>query len=709
MIPLGLLAIAVALCLLGALSALVVADHRVPIVLGLAGSLASIAITAAGGLLLAGSAVGLDWPLWRYPGLGAIAVHADRLSGFFLAITGCVCLPGIWSAASQLGARRRPGRRGFALCLLLLVAALAAILVAGDVVSFFLAWEAMALLAYLLIQQPRPSRRAGHAAYLWLALSEAGVLIALVGFGLLASHTGSLAFVPLAAAAPRGVRAAIFLLALFGFGVKAGLVPLNVWLPRVYTEAPSAFAPILAGATLNLGFYGILRLLALAGNPGAVAGGVALVIGTLSALIGILYASIARDMRTVLAHSSIENAGVAIAAIGAAIVFQSAGLSAPAAIALAAGLYHLAGHSLVKTLLFAGVAGVEQTSGSRDLDRLGGLAKAMPLASVPMLIGCLSLAALPPLSGFVSEWLTYQSLLRSAELANLGLRLLLAVCGAGLALSAGLAVTCFVKFFAMAFLGKPRTVACARAKEPTRGTLAAMALLAAGVVALGVLPTYVLAALSPIGEAMLGGSATEALVPPFFEPSSGQPPLPSAFVADFHRLGAQLGQGLLPGRGLVVMLRGGSANPVVFAMSTTYLLAALGLGLLATFLVVRLVWAPRRQVQRAAPWDGGLPKLSPVLTYTATGFSNPVRVVFEAVFRPTTVEETLEDFQGAGPPPREKHLVDRLVFGPALSACRGVAAALARMHHGRLGAYAAYGLALLLAVLALTTALGGGH
>ena len=291
-------------------------------------------------------------------------------------------------------------------------------------------------------------------------MGEAGTLAAALGFLVLAVNAGSLDFSEIkanAAGLGGGVRWTVFLLSFFGFGVKAGLVPVNFWLPRAYTVAPRAFVPVLAGATLNLGLYGILRVNAdLLPATHAGPGLVALVVGTISALLGILYATTDNDLKTMLAHSSIENVGIIVAGFGAGMVFVAANHPALAAIAFVAALYHLINHSLYKTLLFFGVGAVETQTGTRDMDQLGGLIKWMPLTALAFLVGTLSIAALPPFNGFVSEWLTLQTMLRSAELSSTGAKIIFALCGAGLALTAALAVTCFVKVFAMSFLGMRR-------------------------------------------------------------------------------------------------------------------------------------------------------------------------------------------------------------------------------------------------------------
>ncbi len=261
-----------------------------------------------------------------------------------------------------------------------------------------------------------------------------------------------------------------------------------------------------------------------------------------------------------LAHSSIENVGIIVAGFGAGMVFVATNHPALAAIAFVAALYHLINHSLYKTLLFFGVGTVEAQTGTRDMDRLGGLNKWMPLTALGFLIGTLSIAALPPFNGFVSEWLTLQTMLRSAELSSTGAKMVFALCGAGLALTAALAVTCFVKVFAMSFLGMRRLDENQKVSEAKSGALAPMAILAALCLAFGVLPTYVIPALDTATSPLAGASASDALVPPFFASNPAHDTLPPAFVDDFHNLGAQVGQSVLPGRGLVVLHRGGEGK-----------------------------------------------------------------------------------------------------------------------------------------------------
>jgi len=699
-----------AACGAGILLSLAVRPARQGVVLAWFGCFAAIAAGVAGAEVLLTGKV-FAQPLWSLSGLTTLTLRLDQLSAAFVLVAGLVLFPASIYASGELKRDSFRGHeRAFTVLLLALYASVVVILISGDALLFLLAWEVMSILCYLLVVTS-PERENGQvgSAYLLLAMGEAGTLAAALGFLVLALGASSLEFGALKAGASAlgaNARWGVFLLTFFGFGVKAGLVPVNSWLQPAYATAPRAFAPVLAGVTLNLGLYGILRVNAdLMPATQAGAGLIALVVGTASALLGILYATTDNDLKAMLAHSSIENVGIVVAGFGAGMVFVATNHPALAAMAFMAALYHMINHSLYKALLFFGVGAVETQTGTRDMDRLGGLIKWMPLTALGFLVGTLSIGALPPFNGFVSEWLTLQVMLRSAELSSTGAKIVFALCGAGLALTAALAVTCFVKVFAMSFLGM-RRLEERRVTEAAPPVLASMAILAVLCLALGVLPTYVIPMLNPVSMQLAGTSAADALVPPFFAQAPGHGALPAPFVGEFHDLGAQVGQAVLPGRGLVVLHRGATENPVVFAMSTSYMLLALIGLLLLTYIIIRLWLTRTRRLARRERWDGGVRRLLPEMTYTATGFSNPVRVIFDAIFRPTTVEDTretvAEHFRMAIRREKERvHLVDRLVFEPVRSATLWFARWLAAMHHGRINAYVTYAFVALLIVFAV--------
>ena len=709
MISMGLLLVIVlALCAAGVLVPLAIEERQTPAIVGWVGAAASVVLLCfSGASLFAGAP--FHATLWSIPSLATLTLSLDRLSALFLFISGLVLLPGSIFAAGNL--HRYTGRyslRAFSVPYFALYATLVLIPLSADAVSFLMLWESMSILIYLLVNYEDEDEEHIRSGYLMLAVGEAGTLLIALAFIVLANN-GSLEFAAMklgGIALGEYARWAVFLLAFFGFGVKAGLLPVNFWLPRAYAAAPDAFVPVLAGATLNLGLYGIVRVdgdllpVTMVG-PGLVA----LIVGSVTALLGILYATTQSDLKTMLAHSSIENAGIITAALGAGLVFVASNHPSLAAIAFAAAFYHTLNHSIYKALLFFATGAVNLNTGTRNIDRLGGLIKAMPLTALFFLVGALSIAALPPFNGFVSEWLTLQAMLQSAGLASTGVKIVFALCGAILALTAALAVTCFVKAFAMSFLGMPRSEAAAQTRPARASATVPMAFLALLCFVLGVTPTYVIpvldGAIAPIAKQ---ARAADALAPPFFAGNVHHGELPASFVADFHALGAQVGQSVMPGRGLVILHRGGKTNPVVFAMSTFYMAIVLALMLVVTFVATRLILARERAVVRRAVWDGGIPRLLPEMTYTGTGFSNPVRVIFEAVFRPTTVEDSRETvgkhFRAAIRRTRgENHVLDRLVLNPIADGALWVSNGFARMHHGFLNAYVLYGLGALLVAL----------
>jgi hydrogenase-4 component B len=694
---------------LGILVAIVFPKEKQTTSLAWFGALASAFILWVGGsTLLQQSHEHID--LWTLSGVGTLSLGLDPLTGLFLLITGLVMLPGSIAAAGLLDGTPYPiSKRDFILLYWGLYLSIVLILCAQDVLMFFLSWEAMSIFCYLLIGL-NSNREGGAASYVMLAVGEAGTLAAVLGFVLLGNESTGLDFTSLAqsgASLGSGARWAVCLLTLLGFGVKAGLVPVNFWLPRAYTAAPAPFVPILAGATFNLGLYGIFRVNACLLPATSEGMGVTfLIIGAISAFVGILYATTENNLKTVLAHSSVENSGIIMAGFGASLAFISARLYPAAAIALVASTYHLLNHAIYKTLLYIGAGAVEQSTGTCDLDRMGGIIRKMPVTAGYVLVGCLAISSLPPFNGFVSEWLTLQSLLRGSELGSTGEKVVFALSGAALALTSALAITCFVKVFAMGFLGIQRSSEISSAIECKFSVKSSMAVLAVMCLLLGIAPTYIIPALDramPINGSTTMG-ATDALVPPFFPQSPAHAQLPPAFVQDFHDIGAQTGDSLFPGRGLVVMHRGGISNPVVFAMSTSYMLVALLVLLGLSLVIVRYLLSPTRTVRRSACWDGGVRRLLPEMTYTATGFSNPVRVIFDTIYRPTREGDHREivarHFRTAIKRKREEvYIIDRWLVIPTTHFALVVSRRLATIHHGRLNSYAGYVLVALILVL----------
>ncbi|HDJ86587.1 MAG TPA: hypothetical protein ENG77_05720 [Chromatiales bacterium] len=632
--------------------------------------------------------------------LEPIGFVLNPLRGLFLIVTAVVFL-----AATPLlvrDAAQYPRHRAalFLTLVAILYAGMLAFFTAADIVSFVFFWEISALAIWGLVTFHSREARPVAAGYLTLMLSEAGTLAGMAGLFILASHAHSTALSSIAAAGnqlPAGALWIAFLLTFFGFGVKAGIVPVNAWLPEAHGSAPRSVSPILSGATLNLGVFALFVIdgpIAIHHPQMAL---LVLFVGAVTALTGIVYALTERDLKRLLAQSSIENLGIVVAALGAGFAFVSLGHPVLGAMALVAGLYHMLNHSAYKTLLFVGAAGIDQATGTHDLDRLGGLMRRMPVFATAFLIGALAIAALPPFNGFVSEWLLFESLLRVVEIASQPVRAVFALSGAMLALTVGLAMTCFVMLAGSALLGRPRSeVVAAAAPAPVSATIPMWGLVVV-CFGLGVLATAVIPLLGGLVRPLAGANPTAALVPAFFGTPHG---LPAGLTTTLSGIGAEVGRGVLPLRSLVVVHSGGAATPVVFAMSTALAFAVIALLLLSTWGATRLLH--RRRTRRVGVWDAGLPCLQPQMGYTATAFSAPVRVLFESLLRPVVQERQHSQggfILGLERETRVVHLVDRLFLNPVAYAVKAIGRSLAWLHQGAVTLYATWVLATLFAAL----------
>jgi len=420
-----------------------------------------------------------------------------------------------------------------------------------------------------------------------------GTLALVFAFGLLAGTDGHYAFADMRAAPPSAAFAAVVLvLALIGAGSKAGLVPLHAWLPLAHPAAPSHVSALMSGVMTKVAIYGFIRIVFdLAGPPAWWWSMPVITAGAVTAAMGVLYALMQRDLKRVLAYSTIENIGIVFVALGLALAFKANAMPFAAALAMTAALLHVLNHSLFKSLLFCGAGAVLSATGERDLEKLGGLIHRMPQTAFVFLVGCVAISALPPLNGFVSEWLTFQAILVSPQLASWGLNLMIPAAGALLALSAALAAACFVRVYGTVFLGRPRSEAARHAHEVERVSVVAMGLLAAACLLLGILPGYAIDALTPVTQLVAGGrmpvQAAEAWlsIVPIAESRSSY-------------------------NGLLVF---------VFMAAS---------GMIAAFTIHRLA---SNRIRRSAIWDCGFPDASPLTQYSADGFAQPIRRVFGTV------------------------------------------------------------------------------
>jgi formate hydrogenlyase subunit 3/multisubunit Na+/H+ antiporter MnhD subunit len=579
-----LLAIAAAAVMLGRSSA------ATPMVYGacLVASL-TIFVVAVAHLVGHASPLAMTLPL-GLPWIGA-HLRIDALSAFFLAVVG---LGAATASLFAIGYGRHEDHPSRVLPFYpAFLAGMMLVVIADDAFTFLVSWEFMSLSSWALVMAHHRVRDNVHAGYVYLVMASFGTLALLLGFGVLAGPDGGYTFAEMRAMHPSAMQGALVLtLALIGAGSKAGLVPLHVWLPLAHPAAPSHVSALMSGVMTKVAVYGFVRIVFdLAGEPQWWWSIVVLGLGGITAVMGVLYALMQRDLKRLLAYSTVENIGVIFIGLGLALAFRAHGMALPAALALTAALLHAFNHSIFKSLLFFGAGAVLNATGERDLEHLGGLIHRMPQTAFMFLVGCTAISALPPLNGFVSEWLTFQAILLSPQLPSWGLKFIVPAVGALLALSAALAAACFVRAFGVTFLGRARTPAAAHAQETDRFSLAAMAFFAALCLVAGVLPGFFIDALAPVVQSLVGA-----------------------------RMPVQSGVDWL------------SIVPVVESRSSYN-------GLLVfLFMIISgalTAWAIHRlasdRLRRAPAWDCGYPDPSPATQYTASSLAQPLRRVFGTV------------------------------------------------------------------------------
>ncbi len=527
------------------------------------------------------------------PWLGA-HFRLDSLSAFFL---GVVDLGGAAASFYGLGyGRHEPAPQRVLPFFPAFLAGMNLVVMADDAFSFLLSWEFMSLTSWALVMAHHRERDNARAGLIYLIMASFGTLALLLAFGLLAGPDGGYAFAAMRASVHKREIAALVLgLVLLGAGSKAGLVPLHVWLPLAHPAAPSHVSALMSGVMTKVAVYGFIRIaFDLLGPPSWWSGMTVLVLGALTAVLGVLYALMEHDLKRLLAYHTVENIGIIFIGLGLALAFRANGMGWAAALALTAALFHVLNHSLFKSLLFFGAGAVLTATGERDMEHLGGLIHRMPMTALAFLIGCVAISALPPLNGFVSEWLTFQAILLGPDLPQWGLKVAIPAAGGLLAFSAALAAACFVKAFGITFLGRPRGVAAADAKETDIFSLAAMFAFALLCLLAGILPGLVIDSLSPIAQALVQGRMP------------GQTDLPWLSIVP-------IAAGRSSYNGLLVFL---------------FIATSAGI---AAFAIHRLA---SRALRRAPAWDCGFPDASPITQYSAGSFAQPIRRVFGTfVFR----------------------------------------------------------------------------
>ncbi|MBI1424750.1 MAG: hydrogenase 4 subunit B [Gammaproteobacteria bacterium] len=622
--------------------------------------LSGIAAAAAGmltliqhGVYTAELPLGLPWLPWQ--------VRLDALSGFFLLLIGVVSTAvGIYGIGYMRGYEhgREPlpvlgGFAGLFLTGMLLV------VLADDAFLFMVAWELMSLSSYFLVAYHHEHAANRRAAFLYLLMAHIGGLAILLGFGVMASFGDGFAFDAMRDALLSPAWASVaFALAFLGFGMKAGLVPLHAWLPEAHPVAPSHISALMSGVMLKVAVYGFIRVVFdLLGEFHWQWGVIVLVFGSISALMGVLYALMQTDLKRVLAYSSVENVGIIFIALGLALLFFSGDHQVIGIVALVAALYHAINHALFKSLLFLGAGAVLHAANEQDLEKMGGLLRRMPWTGFFFLIGCLSIAALPPFNGFVSEWLTFQAALQSWHLESGVLRSIVPIAAAILALTGALGAACFVRVYGVGFLGQARSRHVRRARQVPLSMRIGQGLLGVLCLFLGVLPTTFITLLNAVPQELFGYGLANAT--------------------------AHGWMWLTP-----VSAKTASYGAPLVAIS---LAVALGLGL---YLLGRTIW----RVKRCDTWDCGFAPPTPNMQYTATGFAQPIRRVFGLLFR---IEQRVES-QKDGRLRYRLAIADRawgLFYQPVARIVENAARRVVKLQSGNVRVYLGWSLATLVVLL----------
>jgi hydrogenase-4 component B len=630
-------------------------------------AIASVATGLLAGHVL-GMGVGIDGSLFVHEASGlSLGYRVDGLSAWFLMVLAALAVPvAVYSLA--YAATPRLSRRSVFLGVMfnVLVGSVEAVFAAGDALTFLGAWEAMTLATGALVITEHEERASRRAAYLYLAMSHLATGCLIAGFLALASASSTLSFSTLLSGTPAAGSARTVLFALFfvGFGVKAGIIPLHVWLPEAHPAAPTSISALMSGVLIKTGIYGLVRVCAFGlGTPLLAWGVVVVAIGGLSALLGVLYALMQHDLKRLLAYHSIENIGIILLGLGAGMMGLAYGRSDVAALGVAASLYHVLNHAVFKGLLFLGAGGVVMATGTRQIEHFGGLLGRMPWTGVCFLVGAMAISGLPPLNGFASEWLTFQAFLFGFRGSTEPLiHLLFSTGGALLALTTALAAACFVKAFGITFLARPRSREAADARESPALMLVPQVALAVMCLGLGIFPGAVLATLGPVVRSLPGFATVPSL-------SDGSVALVSG-LESFDRVApAMLG---------VALLAGGAG---------------------ALLLTLR-----RGAVTRRVPTWGCGGELTASAEYTATAFSKPLMLIFAALYRPNRQVDALTEaspyftrevrYRSEIEPTFERHM-----YEPLLRSILRVAGGMKVLQAGSLHAYLGYVIAMVVTLV----------
>lgn len=582
----------------------------------------------------------------------------DRLSLFFVGVIALIAVP---AAVYSIGyMKKEASGKGALLAGVLFaffVSSMCMVVIAGNLFSFLVFWEIMSLVSYFLVVFDHTHEKTVQAGVIYLVMTHVGTAFIIAAFLILYSHAHSFDFTAIKAAAPAMpvlMKNAVFLLLLAGFSTKAGVVPLHIWLPYAHPQAPSHISTVMSGVMIKTAIYGMIRFfICLLGGGPSWWGALILVLAVVSCLTGIIYTLMEHDLKRLLAYSSVENIGIILLGVGAAMFFQSYAIAPLMLLGICAGLYHLINHALFKGLLFLCSGSVVSAVGTRDMEKMGGLIKVMPWTGAFFLIGAMGISALPPLNGFVSEWLMLQTFFAGMVQSDGWIKIFMVICASALALTSGLAAASFVKAFGITFLAMPRSRRAQDAKEAPLSMKAGMAILAGLVVLFGLGAGLIAPVIFKVGQEVFNVQA-----------------------APFHFRWFALS---------VVSGQNASISPSIFLL----ILAVVCLGVFAWLKLIR-----RARVRSYNTWDCGYYKLDSRTEYTATAFSKPFRIAFSFFLLPYRKSEKIRDsFYHVRSFTYETHttpIFKRYLYNPMVRFVYTLALKLRRLQPGSINLYISY-------------------
>jgi len=584
----------------------------------------------------------------------------DPLSIFFLAVILIICIPSLIYSFGYLKGEYSTVKIVLAQILLFFfVSSMVLVVSVSNCLVFLLFWEIMSLVSYFLVIFDTEHSKSIRAGLIYIVMTHIGTAFIIGAFVVLYKYSRSFDFLAIknaVQAMPLQTKNIVFLLFLIGFGTKAGIVPLHIWLPYAHPQAPSHISSIMSGVMIKTAIYGIIRFVIFElGVASSWWGALVLILAIISCLAGVIYALMEHDIKRLLAYHSVENIGIILLGVGLGMFFISLNLPYLAVFSLIAGLYHLINHAIFKGLLFLCAGSVYKTTGTRNIEKLGGLIKKMPYTAACFLLGALAISALPPFNGFVSEWLTLQAFILGAFDVIGGNKLFLGLCGAMLALTSGLAAACFVKAFGVTFLGQARSYHAHNAKEVSLSMKIGMSFLALLTVIFGLAAALIIKLLAKVSASALGIDISSM-----------------SFSINNFTLSVQ------PAKGVYL------STPMV----------ALGLIIfgVVSFVIYRVINSYKPRVYKT--WDCGYYKLDSANEYTATAFSKPFRIAFSFFLLPyrrtQKIRESFYHVKSFSYETRTTKIFKKYIYDPTLVLVLRVAKSMRKIQPGSIHLYLGY-------------------